>query len=139
MRTMFAAVAIAGTLVAAPAQAHTNTCTGTGRIITASPMYYAGFGPSVTTAFTRYFPESGTCTGSPKLETFYGQLTGNCGAATGAGNSTSGHSFTLAWSGTSLSFAGQVNGTLQIHESTNLACTTGATSFAIAGTLTLAP
>jgi hypothetical protein len=132
-----AAVAVAGTILAAPpAHAHTNTCAGTGQVITAAPMYYAGFGPSVRTAFTMYFPQSGACTNTPDPETFSGVLTGNCGAATGSGNSTSGHTFTVAWSGTSLTFAGQVSGTLQVND--GLACRTGATSFAISGTLVLA-
>jgi hypothetical protein len=122
---------------ALPAQAHTSVCAGTGELITANPLTDPGVGPAVATAFTMYFPTAGTCVGGAAPETFFGNLAGNCGAATGSGTSTTGHPFTLAWTGLTMALAGTVSGYLVVTEASG-SCLSGANDFTIRGELVLA-
>jgi hypothetical protein len=122
---------------AAPARAHTNVCLGSGVFNTALPMYYVGFGGPTTTGFSMVFPTVGQCTTAPQPETFAGTVVGNCGLATGVGTSGSGHAFTFLWQGTTLTFQGQVQGQLAIHEAPGNTCTSGARNFLVHGGLLL--
>ncbi|HWL34593.1 MAG TPA: hypothetical protein VNQ77_00230 [Frankiaceae bacterium] len=122
---------------AAPAQAHTNVCIGTGTFRTGHPMFFVGFGGPTTTSFTMAFPVTGHCTAFPVPESFAGTVAGNCGLATGAGTSATGHQFTFVWQGGTLTFQGQVQGELAINEDPGNDCTTGATRFRVSGGLLL--
>jgi hypothetical protein len=119
----------------ADAEAHTDACLGNGTLVTAAPLLYPP--TPATTPFSATFV-TGTCVASGPLG-MSGVISGSCGVANGVGTTGSGHSFSFAWMGATITFVGDVQGTMQIGPDVfqGESCLTGADRFLLGGAVTL--
>ena len=137
---MLVLVLAAGLLVLAPpgAEAGTAQCSGQWRMPTGANYQYPVVGPSRTSSFVMNFV-AGVCAPAFHNADATGTMTGFCHNAGGSGTMGGHHSFTFVWSGGTMTFTGNVTGTLAVlvNPNTGDSCQSGADDFILSGTLTL--
>ncbi|HVF75105.1 MAG TPA: hypothetical protein VM938_08650 [Acidimicrobiales bacterium] len=107
--------AIVGLPATGPATAHTGVCTFDGVMHLSAGLWHADpFAPSVTTSFNFVYT-TGLCTANKNVNTS-GTITGWCGMATGTGATASGHAFSLAWNGATMTFSGAFAGAFHVTD-----------------------
>ena len=119
----------------APASAHTDVCAGQGLFTSSAGVGLPGLSPPRTASYVVDFLV-GVCSVKTAAFGAAGTMTGWCGLAWGTGttNNSPGHSFSFTWSGTTMTFTGEVTGELYVAEDGN--CRNGtAARFAAGGAL----
>lgn len=136
---VFTIALAAGFVGPEPAVAHTDVCTYIGGM----KLNLTGFGDPAThssrTSPFMFFYAAGLCTINQNPNTS-GLLTGWCDLATGTGTTATGHSFSVSWSGETMTFSGQVTGAFTVTEDPldSRSCAAGnADSFIVRGTFLL--